>query len=174
MLVPSSMKRVRGSKFGAGGGGKHCTFVVCISPPIALVFQLQRKVMLVWRRMFLVQTKGNNLVLLGDFNAGVGRSVCVDDIIVIFGEETCNASGNKLISFLNEVELIICNGRQLVLEPEWTRMRSSLGQKLVIDIILTDVHSKRGECRFHCVSDHFLVWLELGRAAKCCTKQKCS
>ena len=26
-------------------------------------------------------------------------------------------SGNKLISFLNEVELVICTGRQLVAEP---------------------------------------------------------
>ena len=35
----------------------------------------------------------------------------MDDVIGMFGEETCNASGNKLISSLNEVELVICNGR---------------------------------------------------------------
>ena len=29
----------------------------------------------------------------------------------MFGEDTCNASGNELISFLNEVKLAICNGR---------------------------------------------------------------
>ena len=29
------------------------------------------------------------------------------------GEDTCNASGNKLISLLHEVELVACNGRQL-------------------------------------------------------------
>ena len=39
----------------------------------------------------------------------------MDDIIGMFGEETCNASENI---YLNEVELVICNGRQLVTEPE--------------------------------------------------------
>ena len=67
------------------------------------------------------------VVLLGDFNARVGKSIDVD------GEETCNASGNRLISFLNEVELVIFNGRQLVAEPEWTRVRPSLNQRSVID-----------------------------------------
>ena len=44
------------------------------------------------------------VVLLGDFNARVGSSSEVDDVIGMFGEETCNASGHKLISFLNEVD----------------------------------------------------------------------
>ena len=30
---------------------------------------------------------------------------------------------DKLISLLHEVELVACNGRQLVSEPEWTRVR---------------------------------------------------
>ena len=63
-------------------------------------------------------------MLLGDFNARVGRSVEVDDVIGMFGGDTCNASGNRLISFLNEVELVVCNGRKLVVEPEWTRVRA--------------------------------------------------
>ena len=42
----------------------------------------------------------------------------VDDVISMFGEETCNASGSKLISILNEVELVVCDGRKLVVEPE--------------------------------------------------------
>ena len=50
------------------------------------------------------------VVLLGDFNARVGKSVEMDDVIGMFGEDTCNASGNRLISFLNEVELVVCNG----------------------------------------------------------------
>ena len=63
------------------------------------------------------QQKGR-VLLLGDFNAGV------DNVIGIFGEDTCNRSGNKLISFLNELELVICNGRRCVSEPEWrTRVR---------------------------------------------------
>ena len=78
------------------------------------------------------QQKGR-VVLLGDFNARVGRSTDVDDVIGIFGEDTCNRRGNK--SFLNELELVICNGRRCVSEPEWTRVRPSLDQKSVIDYI---------------------------------------
>ena len=52
------------------------------------------------------------LVLLGDFNARVGKAADDDDVIGKFGEDTCNASGNKLISLLHEVELVACNGRQ--------------------------------------------------------------
>ena len=69
------------------------------------------------------------VVLLGDFNARVGRSVHIDDMIGIFGEITCNAaSGNRLLSFLNEVELMVCNGSKVVFEPEWTRVRPSQKQ----------------------------------------------
>ena len=63
------------------------------------------------------------VVLLGDFNARDGKSVELDDVVDMFGEDTCNASGNRLISFLNEVELVVCNGRSLVVDPEWTRVR---------------------------------------------------
>ena len=76
-----------------------------------------------------IREKGR-VVLLGDFNDRVGRSVEVDDVIGMFGEDTCNASG---ISFLNEVELVVCNGRKVVVEPEWTRVRPSLKQKSIID-----------------------------------------
>ena len=116
------------------------------------------------------------VVLLGDFNARVGRSTDVDDVIGMFGEEICNANGNRFISFLNEVELVVCNGRQLVLEPEWTRVRPSLDQKSVIDFIVMDVQlmRKSGEVNEDStdigVSDNFLVWFELGRVAKCSRK----
>ena len=42
------------------------------------------------------------VVLLGDFNARVGRSVQIDDAIGMFGEDTCNASENIIIAFLFE------------------------------------------------------------------------
>ena len=45
-----------------------------------------------------------NVVLLGDFNARVGRSAQIDYMVGIFGENTCNASGNRMLSFLHEVE----------------------------------------------------------------------
>ena len=118
------------------------------------------------------------VVLLGDFNARVGRSVEVDDVIGMFGEDTCNASGNRLISFLNEVELVVCNGRKLVVEPEWTRVRPSLKQKSIIDYVITDTQLMTVSGDVHVdttdigCSDHFLVWVELGRAAKNSKKGK--
>ena len=63
------------------------------------------------------------VVLLGDFNARVGKVADDDDVIGKFGEDTCNASGNKLISLLREVELVACNGRQC-------QNQSGLGFKL--------------------------------------------
>ena len=119
------------------------------------------------------------VVLLGDFNARVGKAAEIDNVIGMFGENTCNASGNRLISFLNEVELVACNGRTFVAEPEWTRVRPSLKQKSVIDYIITDteVLAESGEL---CVvnadigcSDHFLVWMELGMVAKRKYKKRC-
>ena len=44
------------------------------------------------------------VVLLGDFNACVGKSVEVDDVIGMFGEDTCNASGNKREKTFHEME----------------------------------------------------------------------
>ena len=35
-------------------------------------------------------------MLLGDFKARVGRSVEVDDVIGMFGDDRCNASGDFL------------------------------------------------------------------------------
>ena len=54
-----------------------------------------------------MQKKGQKgqVVLLGDFNARLGKPL--DDVMGMFGEGKCNAIGNGLISFLNEVELII-------------------------------------------------------------------
>ena len=73
--------------------------------------------------------------------------------------------GNKLLSLLHEVELVRCNGRQLVSEPEWTRVRPSLDQKSVIDYILMDEQlmavSGNDSTDIGC-SDHLLVWMEIG------------
>ena len=118
------------------------------------------------------------VVLLGDFNARVGRSAQLDEVVGMFGENTCNASGNRLLSFLNEVELMICNGRKLVTEPEWTRIRPSLKQKSIIDYIITDAQLLEVSGNVHVdgtdigSSDHLLVWMELGRASKTSKKRK--
>ena len=114
------------------------------------------------------------VVLLGDFNARVGKSV---DVIGMFGEDFCNGNGNRLISLLNEVELVICNGRQLVSEPEWTRVIPSLNQS-VIDYVIADNQLMRESGVVQVdrtdigASDHYLVWLELGRTTKHSRKGK--
>ena len=107
------------------------------------------------------------MVLLGDFNARVGKSVEMDDVIGMFGEDTHNVSGNRLISFLNEVELVVCNGRNLVLEPEWTRVRPTIKQMSIIDYVLTDAQLMAASGNVQVdntdigCSDQFLVWMEL-------------
>ena len=50
---------------------------------------------------------------------------------------------NKLISFRNEVELVVCNDRKLVIEPKSTRVRPSLKQKFIIDYTITDEASRK-------------------------------
>ena len=52
--------------------------------------------------MLSFREKGK-VVLFGDFNARVDKAVDSDDVIGMFGEDTCNSSGNRLISFLHEV-----------------------------------------------------------------------
>ena len=91
------------------------------------------------------------------------------------------ASGNILLFFLNEVELMICNGRKHVSEPEWTRVRPSLAKtKINIRLhIITDSQLLEVSGNVHVdgtdigSSDHFLVWMELGRATKTSKKRKC-
>ena len=70
---------------------------------------------------YILKEKGK-VVLLGGFNARIGRSAQIDDVIGTFGDNMCNASGNQLLSFLNKVETMTCNGRKLVSAPKGTRI----------------------------------------------------
>ena len=119
-----------------GGRGKEALYLCCVYMPTegSAAAVIEDSYERLKEDVLEYQQKGR-VVLLGDFNARVGKSTDVDDVIGIFGEDTCNRSGNKLISFLNELELVICNGRRCVSEPEWTRARPSLDQKSVIDYI---------------------------------------
>ena len=129
--------------------------------------------------MYTFFRQKGKVVLLGDFNARVGISVELDDVIGMFGEDTCNSSGNRLVSFLNDVERVVCNGRKFILEPEWTRVRPSLKQKSILDYIITDsqLMAVSGNVQVDNIdiecSDHFLVWMELGRTSKNFKKEKC-
>ena len=77
-----------------GGGGKHCTFVVCTYMPTdsSSVSDIEESYASMKEDVLGFKQKGR-VVLLGDFNARVGRSTDVDDVIEMFDEEICNASG---------------------------------------------------------------------------------
>ena len=68
--------------------------------------------------------------------------------------------------------MVVCNGRKFMLEPEWTRVRPSLKQKSIIDYITTDPQLMAVSGNVHVdntdigCSDHFLVWMELGRTLR--------
>ena len=81
--------------------------------------------------VFSFRGKGK-VVLLGDFNVRVCKVANDDDVIGEFGEDTCNVSGNKLISFLDKVELVARNVRQLASELEWTRVRSVINHNYLL------------------------------------------
>ena len=122
-----------------GGRGRSALYVGCVYMPTdsTSVVAVDGGYVRLKEDVLTFRQKGK-VVLLGDFNARVVRSVEVDVVIGMFGEDACNASGNRLISFLNEVELVVCNGRKLVVEHEWTRVRPSLKQKSTIDYIIMD------------------------------------
>ena len=92
-----------------GGRGKEALYLCCVYMPTegSAAAVIEDGYERLKEDVLEYQQKGR-VVLLGDFNARVGKSTDVDDVIGIFGEDTCNRSGNKLISFLNELELVIC------------------------------------------------------------------
>ena len=59
--------------------------------------------------------------------------------------------------------MMICNGRKLASEPEWTRIRPSLKHKSIMDYIITDAQLLEVSGNVHVdgtdigSSDHLLV-----------------
>ena len=89
--------------------------------------------------MCMFQSKGQ-VLLLGDFNTRVDKSENVNDIIEMTGENihTCNSNGNLLIELLQYCNIMVCNGRTLLSDPQSTQVQSHLGHKSIIDYIITD------------------------------------
>ena len=116
----------------------------------------------------MFQSKGR-VLLLGDFNARVGKSNDEDSVIGMFGESSCNSNGKLLIDMLENCNLVICNGRTKLTDPQWTRVQSRLGHKSIIDYIVTDKVLMNESSNIFVdrtdigSSDHYLVWFELGR-----------
>ena len=114
-----------------------CILDVFICPQLLLVFPRWMLVMKTKEDVLIFKGKGK--VMLLDFNARVGTASEIDEVIGMFGEETSNNNGEKLVSFLTEVDLVPCNGRTFVTEPEWTCIHVGLKQKSIIDYIITDM-----------------------------------
>ena len=64
---------------------------------------------------------------------------------------------------------MVCNGRTLLSDPQWTRVKSHLGHKSIIIYIITDKALVK-ESSDDFVdridvgsSDEYIVWFELGR-----------
>ena len=57
-------------------------------------------------------------MLLSDFNARVDKSKDVDDVIGMFGVNNYNSNGNLLIELLQNFNLMVCNGRILLSDPQ--------------------------------------------------------
>ena len=118
----------------------------------------------------MLQSKGR-VLLLGDFNARVGKSNDLDDVIGKFGKASCNNYGNLLIELFHNCDLMIRNGKTMLNGSQWTRVQNCLGHKSIINYIITDktlmkelsnVFVDRTDIGS---SDHYLhvVWFELGR-----------
>ena len=112
------------------------------------------------------KSKGR-VVLLGDFNARVGKGLYSDDVVGPFGEEVCNSNGTKLIELMLQSDLVLWNHSEFCIEPQWTRIMPSLGQHSIVDYVASDrhliscssfVHVDSADIGF---SDHLLLWVEL-------------
>ena len=108
-------------------------------------------------------------MLLGDFNPSVSKSNEADNIIRMFGEATCNSSGNLLFELLHNCDLMICNERTMLTDPQWTQVQNCLGYKSIIDHIITDKALMKELSNVFVaktdisLSDHYSVLFDYGR-----------
>ena len=64
---------------------------------------------------------------------------------------------------------MICNGRTILNDRQWTRVQRHLGHKSAIDYVITDKALMKESSSVFVgrtdigSSDHYLVWFELGR-----------
>ena len=125
----------------------------------------------------MFQSKGR-VLLLRDLNARVGKNNDADDVTGMFGEASCNSNGNLLTELLHKCDLMICNGRTMLNDPQWTRAQTGLGHKSIVHYIITDKALIKESSNVFVnktdigLSDHDLVWLDLrGNVGKSMKKQ---
>lgn len=81
------------------------------------------------------------VILLGDFNARVGRAAAPDQVIGQFGEPTQNAAGSRLQHLLTDSDLYMLNGRcPGSVQYTWHRACDGQSQRTVIDYVIADKH----------------------------------
>ena len=90
-----------------------------------------------------------------------------DDVIGMFGEGKYNASGNRLISFLTEVGLVMAvsspwNHSGLELDLLSSRYLSLITNSNLLQVSGSVQVDETDIGKL----DHFLVWMELGRTVK--------
>ena len=75
---------------------------------------------------------------MGDLKARIGKSNNADNVIGIFREASCNRNGNLRIELLQNCNLMTCNWRTKLNDPQWTRVHSRLGHRSIVNYIITD------------------------------------
>ena len=83
---------------------------------------------------------GWDVVVMGDFNARVGRGGNKDGVIGMYGEEQENCSGKLLIEIAEGYGLKILNGRKEG-EVEWTFMgqgKGGMARRSVVDLVVVN------------------------------------
>ena len=94
--------------------GREALYIGCVYMPTdSTSISVMDSVMKGLKKMFLVCREKERLFCWVISMPGLVDTAQLDDVVGMFGENTCNASGNRLLSFLNEVELMICNGENL-------------------------------------------------------------
>ena len=112
--------------------------------------------------------KEEKLIVLGDFNARVGRDNQTWDALGRYGVGKMNTNGLRLLELCSECDLVVCNTffrQKLKHKATWTHPRSKIGH--MIDFIITrqsdlaDVCSMRVLRSADCDTDHKLVRCKL-------------
>ena len=114
----------------------------------------------------------SRIILLGDFNAHVGKGLDPDDVLGLYGEDMCNSNGSKLIELMQQINLVLRNYRESCIEPQWTRIMPKLEQYSIVDNVASDRDLLKCSSSLHVdlvdigTSDHLLLWVELGKVRK--------
>ena len=85
--------------------------------------------------IYRFQSKGR-IILLGDFNARVGKGFDSDDVVDLYGEDMCNSNGSKLIELMQQLNLMLWNCREFSIEPHWIRIMLKLEQHSIVDYVI--------------------------------------